>query len=293
MSNYFFIVNPIAGSGNAMRMFETARSIMDDKGISYSFAISQYPKHAVELTRTAVSNGESMIVAVGGDGTVNEVASELNGRDVTMGIFPGGTGNDLAFALNIPPDAKHAMDVLLNGNVRKMDAGTANDSFFINVAGLGFDVDVLKNTEGFKKKLNGMLPYLLGIIKTLLHLSYIDLEIETNGEKQHMPALLVAVANGKLFGGGMKVAPMSDPFDGLFDVCLVERLGLLKFLQLLPRFIKGRHIGLKPVKYFHTNEIKVVSKTPCTVQIDGELICQTPVSFRILPGAISIMTPAN
>lgn len=293
MSSCFFIVNPVAGSGNAWRMFQSARRIMDDKGIDYGFAVSQYPKHAVELARKAVAEGESVIVAVGGDGTVNEVASELSGRNVTMGIFPGGTGNDLAYALNIPSDANRAMDVLLNGRKRNMDAGIANDSFFINVAGLGFDVEVLKNVEGFKKKLNGMLPYFLGIIKSLLHLNHIDLEIEADGQKQRIPALIVAVANGRLFGGGMKVAPLSDPFDGMFDVCLVERLSRFKFIQLLPLFIKGRHIGLKPVKYFHTREIRVVSDTPCTVQVDGELTCQTPVNFKILPGAISIMTPAS
>lgn len=163
MERLFFILNPVAGTGRGAKYFPQLRAVLDAKGVDYGYARSEHPGHAVELTRQAVAAGEKRIIAVGGDGTVNEVASALYGTGVVMGILPLGTGNDLARTLGLPTEPLEALDVVLNGQVRPMDAGMANDCFFINAAGYGFDVDVLQRVEKYKKRLNGMLPYLLGI----------------------------------------------------------------------------------------------------------------------------------
>ncbi|MEG1547429.1 MAG: diacylglycerol kinase family lipid kinase [Clostridia bacterium] len=289
MDKLFFIVNATAGSGRSGKCFDQVRRELDKRGISYGCEFTQAPHHAEDLTRAALLRGESTIVAVGGDGTINEIASVMCGNATTMGILPFGTGNDLAKVLKLPTDPDGALEVLLNGTVRPMDAGMANDKFFINIAGLGFDVDVLVNTEKYKKHFNGMLPYMLGVINTLSHLRTLHITLTVDGKTIQKDSILVAVGNGTHFGGGMKVTPLADPFDGLFDVCLIEIMPMLKLLSLLPGFVNGKHLKSKQVHYFNATEIVVECDEPCMLDFDGELGSSVPAKFTIIPGAINIL----
>ncbi len=292
MDNYHFIVNPIAGAGHSKRRFNEAQDIMGKQGIAYTHVFSKESGHVSELVRTAVEVGHKKIVAVGGDGTVRETAQVIMGRkDVAMGILPFGTGNDLARALKIPFDPSGALNVLFGGCVRPMDMGIANGCAFTNVAGLGFDTEVIVRTEKFKRRFGGMLPYILGVIQALLSLKPIRMHITTDDREIHVEALLVAVANGTHYGGGMNVSPSSDPFDGKLDVCLVKKVGLIKLLSLLPAFIKGRHINKKPVDYFSVKELRIESCANHSINLDGELASSTPVTFGIIPGALNILVP--
>lgn len=292
MGGYEFIVNPVAGAGKSAKLFEAIRKELDRRSIRYDYSISAYPGHAVDLALDALKKKCGQIVAVGGDGTVKEVAGALCGHDAVMGILPFGTGNDLARALNLPRDPLPALEVILAGNVRRMDAGFVNGSFFANVAGIGFDVDVLANTEKFKKRLNGMLPYMLGLFQALARLKPLDMELETEEGMTRMQGLMVAVANGTHFGGGMNVAPEADLFDGYFDICAVERVSVPMFLRLLPSFVKGKHISKRPVRYFRAKKITVRVKGEATVELDGELSETTPAMFTMAPGAIQMLCPS-
>ncbi len=292
MDNYHFIVNPIAGAGHSKRLFSRAQDIMDKEGIVYTHVFSKESGHVSELVRTAIEVGHKKIVAVGGDGTVREAAQVIMGRgDVTMGILPFGTGNDLARALKIPFDPNGALNVLFGGCVRPMDMGVANGCAFTNVAGFGFDTEVLVHTEKFKRRFGGMLPYILGVIQALLSLKPIRVHLTAGDREIYAEALLVAVANGTHYGGGMNVSPSSDPFDGKLDVCLIKKVGLIKLLSLLPAFIKGRHINKKPVDYFPARELRVESSVNHSINLDGELGSSTPVTFGIIPGALNIFVP--
>ncbi len=292
MDNYHFIVNPIAGAGHSKRLFSEAQDIMEKEGIAYTHVLSKEPGHVSELVRTAVEVGHKKIVAVGGDGTVRKSAQVIMGRnDVAMGILPFGTGNDLARALKIPFDPCGALNVLFEGRVRPMDMGIANGCAFANVAGFGFDTEVIVRTEKFKRRFGGMLPYILGVIQALVSLKPIRMHLTADGREIYVEALLVAVANGTHYGGGMYVSPSSDPFDGKLDVCLVKKVGLIKLLFLLPAFIKGHHINKKPVDYFSTRELRIESSVNHSINLDGELGSSTPVTFGIIPGALNIFVP--
>ena len=247
MERLFFILNPVAGTGRGAKYFPQLRAVLDAKGVDYGYARSEHPGHAVELTRQAVAAGEKRIIAVGGDGTVNEVASALYGTGVVMGILPLGTGNDLARTLGLPTEPLEALDVVLNGQVRPMDAGMANDCFFINAAGYGFDVDVLQRVEKYKKRLNGMLPYLLGIAEALFHLRRLKLTLKRSEGVTETTGFILVAANGRYLGGGMNATPQADPFDGLLDVCLVKDMPFYKFLPAIARFVKGAHLDLAEV----------------------------------------------
>lgn len=291
MSSLHFIVNPISGSGMGKRRFELVRKILDEKNAQYTFEYTQHPNHGVELAKNAVAAGHTTIVAAGGDGTLNEVASVVKDHPhITLGLLPFGTGNDFAGALGLPNDEDKLVAIILAGNAVPVDAGMAGESFFMNVAGFGFDVDVVRYTENFKRKLNGMLPYMLGILKSLIYLSRTVADIETDsGEHMHISCILLSACNGCRFAGGIKLAPLASPRDGLLDVCILKSVNRLKFLYLLPKYMQGKHLGYKDFLYFKAKSIVVNTAANMPMECDGEIMGTTPAVFRALPGAINFL----
>ena len=294
MERYCLISNRVAGSGSAGAYIDRVKVLMENRGVDFEIRETQYPGHATELAKAAVDEGFDVIVAVGGDGTLRETALSVVHTDRVLGLLPCGTGNDYARPLGIPTDAEAALDILLNGETRTVDAGMANDQIFFNIAGFGFDVDVLDYTEEFKPKCrNGETAYRLGCLKAVLGLklrrstlTFPDGTIERN-------VLMAAAGVGTHFGGGMNVLPESDMSDGLLDVCIahdVKRIGVLK---LLPKFIKGKHLGLKCITYRKATEVSVVCDPVSRIEVDGERMDGTPVTFRILPGALKVRAPKS
>lgn len=289
----YFIVNTTAGAGKCGARFDEVRSLMDARKAEYSFAYTEYAGHATVLAREAADAEDTVIVAVGGDGTMKETASGLYGSNAVMCAFPFGTGNDLAKALALPLEPTECVDMLLAGHTRKLDLGLLDGKLFINVAGFGFDVDVLINTEEYKKKYTGLTPYMLGIFKGLSSIKPYRVDYEADGGVSgSVSAILVAVGNGTHFGGGMKVCPNSDPFDGLFDVCIVDNISLMRLLTLLPGFVKGKHINAKCVKYFRTSRLRVNCPEVPSVELDGEVTAHTPGVFDIMHEAMEIVVKA-
>lgn len=289
----YFIVNPIAGAGSAIKKFEKLKQLLENMRVEFGCSYSEEAGQSTALAERAYSEGERYIIAVGGDGTVNEVASALLGKeDAVMGVCPFGTGNDFARALALSGEPEDAAKVIAEGSVSPVDVGLAGDKPFINAGGVGFDVDVVINTEKYKRRFRGMLPYLMGIVKSVAHLKSFPVKLRADGEELSEDALIVAVANGSHFGGGMAVAPGADPTDGLFNVCLIRKVNFFRFLQLMPRFIKGRHIGCPEVRYFTAGDVELeCGERP--MQLDGELGAYAPVRFRMLHGAIKMMLPAK
>ena len=287
----YFIVNPVSGSGEGMRRFAIARGLLEKRNAEYGFCYSEYPGHAVKLAKQAIENGERNIVAVGGDGTLNEVASVVKDhKGVRLGLLPFGTGNDFARGIGLPEDEEGLVDALLSGNTRMVDAGAAGDGFFMNVAGFGFDVDVVRYTEKYKRKLNGMLPYMLGILKALIYLSKTEAEIETDsGESFSVTAILLSACNGTRFAGGINLAPQAEQSDGLLDICILKKVNMLRFLYLLPKYMKGKHLKYKDFMYFKAKSIRVDTASNMPMECDGEIMGHTPAVFRVLENAIELM----
>lgn len=287
---YCFIVNPAAGAGSAMDRFHSFKSLMDLRGMDYGFVLTERPGHAPELARAALFAGETAIVAVGGDGTAQEVASALKGSGAAMGVLPFGTGNDFAKGLGIPNTEEALLDMLLRFHLRRVDGAYANGRFFINVAGFGFDAEVVVNTEKYKKRYRGMLPYMLGIFEALLRLKPIHIAMRADGgEAEELDVILLSACNGTHFAGGINLAPEADQSDGLLDICIVTKLNRLGFLNLLPRYIKGRHLHSRHIRYFKAKEVGCESLTESALNLDGELYSHTPARFTIEPGALNMI----
>ena len=298
MSALHLIWNPIAGSGAAKVVFDHLRNRLTELGIDFSESMSAYPGHALILAKEAATAGHKTVLALGGDGTVREVATGLYGSSVPLAVIPCGTGNDLARALHIPRDPDAALDIALNGIARPMDAAEANGELFFNIAGFGFDVDVVIATELYKKTTrSGSMAYVKGVLHALremslrkTHLSWID-ENDVRHEADYN-ILLLAAANGTHFGGGMNVTPLADPFDGLFDICVLHDFNKPAFLTRLLPFIKGKHLRFRRyISYFRAKELTASCDPLSRIQADGELLKETPCTFRLLPGAIRVMTP--
>lgn len=292
MDRLYFIANPVSGSGEGMRRFSLVRGILEKRGVEYGFCFSEYPGHAVKLAKAAVDAGETRLVAVGGDGTLNEVASVVKDyTGIKLGVLPFGTGNDFARGIGLPEDDEGLVNVLTGGKSRLIDAGMAGDGFFINVAGFGFDVDVVRYTEKYKRRLNGMLPYMLGILQSLIYLSRTEAEIVTDsGETFNVTVTLLSACNGTRFAGGINLAPLADYSDGLMDICILKKISRLRFLYLLPKYMKGKHLKYKnEFLYFKAKSVKVKTLTHSLMECDGEIKGETPAEFRVLSGAIDFM----
>ena len=289
----YFIVNPIAGGGAAARNFDVVKLKLEDRGIDYDYIFTDRANQSTALAEEAYKAGERYIVAVGGDGTINEVASALyKHKDAVMGFCPFGTGNDFARAAGMPTDPTEAAAVIMDGKPRPVDMGMAGDKPFINIGGLGFDVDVVINTEKYKGRLHGMLPYLIGIMKSMFPLNKVPVRLIADGNVIEEKVLILSIANGTHFGGGMAVCPKASPFDGYFDVCVIKAVSLIKFLALLPLFLKGKHLGKKPIMYFKAKEVAIeCERSP--MQLDGELGEFAPAVYRILPGALMMQLPVT
>jgi YegS/Rv2252/BmrU family lipid kinase len=255
--------------------------------------VSEYAGHATELAKQAVREGHGVVAALGGDGTVREVAIGLLGSGKVMGLLPSGTGNDFARPLQIPKDAQKAVEILLHGTDREMDAGYANDEFFINVAGFGFDVDVLDATEFFKTKpFLSASAYLWGLLRSLTRLQLRDTQIIVDGVEMRKRVLLIAAGNGTHFGGGMHITPHAQPHDGLLDICIVHDVTRRTVLRVLPKLMQGTHIEeTKFVTYLKATECTAISSPIARMETDGEVVGLTPVTFRLEPRALVMRVP--
>jgi YegS/Rv2252/BmrU family lipid kinase len=285
-----YIVNPVAGKKNAARHVPRIEQTTKDMGYEAAIYITDRPGDAVEKTAEAVREGCDVVVAVGGDGTVNEVVNGLDGISVVMGVIPAGSGNDFSRTLRIPQDFEGALDCILKGRTRTVDVGTVNGKRFVNVASIGFDTQVVMETNRIKKRIPGPLAYVLGVFKALTGYKAFDIELETKDNIIRKRAALVAVANGMFYGGGMKIAPRAVVDDGLFDVCLVEDMRRLRILRLFPIIYSGRHLLRPEVKYFRTTRIRI----ECLggyINSDGEIIGPCPADMVLQAGGLVVIVP--
>ncbi|NLY77110.1 MAG: diacylglycerol kinase family lipid kinase [Tissierellia bacterium] len=273
MEKILFIVNPIAGGGRTRSLIPMIDEKMQEKEVDYKIVLTSGPKDATLLAREYLDRGYEKIVAVGGDGTVNEVALGVvdYGRG-SLAIIPSGTGNDLARSLNIPQEADKAIDLILNGQEKSIDIGAVNDKFFFNIASIGFDAETVKTNEKVKHKVKSGLSYIISLFITLFKYKDIKVELEIDDFITSSEILLIAVGNGKYYGGGVKILPMADVEDGYFHVCLVKKIPKIKLLFFLPTIVNGSHVKVKKyVKIYKAKEIKVKTNVNSYLNIDGEL----------------------
>jgi diacylglycerol kinase (ATP) len=295
------IVNPVAGASSTRRKWPIISKLLKRVGLPFDFEYTEGVGHAIELARLAASDGYRYLVAVGGDGTVNEVANGIlhstNAATTALGIVSTGTGSDFIRSVGISRDYATACSTLTSSRRLSIDVGVVEyrskgrplERFFINAAGVGFDAAVVRETERMPKFFGGTIPYVAGMLRTLFSYRNKPVVVRVGDEAESHRVLNVAVANGGYMGGGMHIAPLAEVGDNLLDVVVIGDMSKLELLKEFPKVYKGTHVTLPKVRMKKGTHVTIESSEAVLVYADGELLGECPASFRVVPGALSIV----
>ena len=294
--HHVFIVNPTAGKGRAIEMIEKIHSRFKKLTDSYEIKVTKAAGHAVDLAKEAsTGNRDVRIYAVGGDGTLNEVVNGMANNNAELGIIPCGSGNDAVRSLYQITDPVKLLEVLPLSPSSLIDLGKLNDRYFINIASIGFDAEVVLKTQYFKQFpfISGPMAYILGVFAALVLLKKYKLKMTImNHGKIEKNVLLTIFANGSYYGGGMKAAPRAKTNDGLLDFCLVDAMSRLEILKFFSTFRKGDHEGLDVVTILQGTRLLVESDQPFPINIDGEVSTETRAAIDLFPASLKVIIPA-
>lgn len=278
-------MNSWAGRGKTGRLLNELVTALSNLGFDYEIEVTKAPLHAIELVCDYTKKGFRKIIAVGGDGTVNEVVNGImkskKADEIKFGVIPEGGGNDFARNLQLESNIIKSLKVFLRGKTKGVDVGKVEDNYFINAFGLGFDAEVAENSRVIKF-LNGLPRYILAILKTLLTLKARKVRIEINNEIIERSILLMSIGNGVSAGGGFLLTPNAIIDDGVYDVCIIRSISVFRIFKLLPTAIKGEHINYPEVEMIRSNRIRVKTERPIPIYYDGELpVLKDPLDFTI------------
>lgn len=288
-----FIVNPIAGNGYALSVVPKIEEAITAHDINGKILFTERSGHATELSMELMKEGYNYIIAVGGDGTVNEVSQPLiNASDITVGVVPAGTGNDFIQILGFPDRFSDSdWDILFKAETRTMDTGSCNGRVFLNGMGLGFDAEVAAQnyTEPGKVKKGGKHKYIWHIIKTLLFFREKKMVVRDGENQSETDCFINTIAIGRRFAGGFFLTPGAIADDGLLDVCMIKKLNLLQRFKLLLKVPSGEHIHDKKVHYYTTGEIHISFTEEVPFHVDGELNYSFNFKVRLIPDSLRII----
>jgi diacylglycerol kinase (ATP) len=284
------IVNPVSGKGRGAAVAERVSRTLRDYGLANEVLYSCSPADPVELARAAVRDRCPLVVGVGGDGLVSQVAGELVGSDTVLGIIPTGVGNDFARGLGIPLDIGQACAVLAQGQARRVDVGQANDRYFFSVAVMGFAAEVNRRANRFQRLRISAL-YTVLTVATVFAYKPLPFTVTYDGHERRCYSWGIAIANTWSCARGMALVPAARPDDGLLDACIVNGIGKVELLYTFPRVFRGTHIYHTGIETLRGREIAVSADGPCEIYADGERIGPLPVVLRAVPQALSVMVP--
>ncbi|MFA5069823.1 MAG: diacylglycerol kinase family protein [Patescibacteria group bacterium] len=286
---YFLILNPAANQGRAAKIIPIIQEFFNKWDQKYELAVTKRPKEAVTLANQAAKKYD-VVVAIGGDGTINEVVNGLMGSRAVFGLIPAGAGNDFSKALGLKNNLSENLEIILRGHVREVDVGKVNHLYFINILGTGFDALVAESMASRPKMLKGLAAYLWGLAKTLKRYRFTRLKLKTDGWSEEKEYLMVAAANGEFFGGGFHLTPHASIRDGFLDVLLADKMSRKYLLKNLNKVIKGTHENLPEIRIIKTKKLSIESEGELLCEYDGELLRgQKKLEIEILPRAIKII----
>jgi len=304
MKRVRLIVNPAAGGGTARQAVPSIERMLREHGVAFDLVYTERPWHAAELSRQAVGDGCDIVVAVGGDGTANEVlnglmqAKQAAEGTAAMGVLCVGRGNDFAFGAGIPHELEAGCKTLSEDRRHAIDVGRVDGEslpegrFFGNGAGIGFDTVV--GLEAAKlKRLRGFPGYLVAALKTIfLYYHAPRTRIEYGEKTIDQESLMVSIMNGRRMGGGFMMAPNAKIDDGQFDLCIARQVSRLGIFALIPRFMKGTQAGRPAITTGRTERITVTAiEGVLPAHVDGETLCTEgkQLTMEILPRQIEVI----
>ncbi len=309
MVKYRIIINPAAGNGSSLEVQPEIESELKKLNLDYDTVQTQHPWHAATLAQEAAAEGCEVVVAVGGDGTVNEIINGL--MDVRMrgmepvpalGVLCSGRGNDFAFGAGIPMGIEQGCQTLKDGHISLIDVGYVKGGlfpegrYFGNGVGIGFDA-VVGFVAAKQKHLSGFASYIVAALKTVfLYYRAPKVRIEVDDRTYEYSALMVSIMNGRRMGGGFHMAPNSSLTDGLFDVCIAREVSRLRIFPLILRFMKGSQETHSAIVFDHARKVEVSALDGATLPAhgDGETLCKegNHLSLELYPNQLEVINVA-
>ncbi len=283
-----FIINPISGNNKKQNIDKTISNCIDNDKFDSQFVFTEYGKHATELAQEAVNKEFDIVVAVGGDGTVNEVTNALIGTDVKFAIVPSGSGNGLARYLKIPINVKKAVEIINRGKFTQIDTMKVNDNYCVNMAGVGFDAHISNLFASYGKR--GLQSYVKLIIKEFFKYKEHRYKILIDNRVGEEEAFVISFANSTQFGNNAHIAPMAKIDDGLIDVCILKKFPAWKAPFLAARlFLKTIHKS-KYYKLLKTNKLKIINSETLHAHMDGDpFTFDSNIKIEVLPKSLSVV----
>jgi len=290
------VLNPAAGRGAAARALDPIAREFQHQGWSVEVERTAGPGHGTELAARAVQAGAQRVVAVGGDGTVHEVANGLlrspGGADVALGVVPIGSGNDFAKLVGVYRHSPvRAVRRLVTAQVARFDAGLVCEEYFVNSVGFGFGPEVVR-VRNAMPGLSGFASYFVPVLRAFAGYRPQRFEVRARGFAETGYMMMMEVCNGTTAGGSYRFAPDAQPGDGRLDVCIVRRVSLLRFLMAVPRVMRGTHANMGEVALFQTRKVTIRSLDgPLLLHLDGELRQPdaSQCTVRLEPGRLKVM----
>lgn len=302
--NLHVIVNPASGSGAGAKVAPRIEERLRALEAPFTLHQTRSPGHGMQLARQCAEAGAERVLSVGGDGTIHDVANGLlryRGAAPSVAVLPLGTGNDFYRMVGAPKDIDSALQTFLNGAPKLFDVGHAQwsggDRYFVNLMGLGLDVDIIQQREGVRW-LSGIAQYIAAIAKAAARLHFVPVRVSLDGVTvREEPTVLSAITVGPSAAGGFMLSPGATPDDGKLDLCFVGQVNHLQVLRLIPSVLRGSHgrSRLVHLQRFETATIEATDVDPFYFEMDGELMPDAVdrLVVRVVPGALSVLLPSQ
>lgn len=287
------ILNPLAGHAEDISGIERARALWEAHGWTVDWFTTEYAGHATALARDAAAAGCDLVLAAGGDGTINEVINGIAGSRTALAALPVGTGNVWVRETKLPLRPEAAAAALLDGAPYALDLGQAGSRYFLLMAGVGFDASVTRTIRPELKRRLGIMAYLVQAMTIARDVRGTRARIVLDGRPVKGHVLMVVIGNSRLYGGFLQITHQASLTDGLLDVAVIKGQSARSAPIHILSFLLRRHHFNPDLAYYRACEITVSGSVPLDVQVDGELIGVTPMTFRVVPGALQAwLSPA-
>lgn len=287
-----FIVNPKAGTKLQKHIRDSVDKYLNHKKFEYGIWLTKREGHAAELAKKAIEEGYEIVVAVGGDGSINEVASALVGTDVVLGIIPAGSGNGLAMHLGYGRDIDEAIKKLNTAEVQTIDCGMMNQRPFINISGVGFDGLVSNMMKGSHWR--GFIPYFLKSVEAGLSYTPRDCRIELDDKVLNLKCFAISIANGPMYGYNFQIAPDARLDDGLFEVVIMKDAPFWQYFAAVPSMLNSKIYDADFVEHYAARRVKITAEGKNYIHLDGEGIqLEGELQYEMKPAALKILVPTK
>lgn len=289
---HYILVNPVSGNKKGLKHGIIVKKLLKKYNIEATIVVSEYPTHLTKIAKKLSIKHDCRFYSVGGDGTLNEVVSGIIGTNSEVVVIPCGTGNDFIKSISKYKSLRKIVVNSINKEATYTDVIKLNNNkYCINILNCGFDAMVAKNVDYFRivPFISGKMKYNLSIFYSLLTNKNFKLKIRTDDNVKKGNYTLIAIANGKYYGGGVIPCPEASTTDEILDICTIDSTRIREKVFLLPKYKQGKHMNLKQANFYKTKTMHIVSTKAFPVSYDGEVFYTNKLSVKVLPKAVKII----